>query len=315
LNEQSLVVEVASNDGYLLQFYQQAGIAVLGIEPAQNIAKVAQEKKGIFTISEFFGIELAEQLIAQGRKADIIHAHNVLAHVPDLNGFVEGLHLLLKADGLILVEVPYVKEMIDHVEFDTIYHEHLCYFSLTALDKLFTRHSLLIEQVERIAIHGGTLRLYIGQATSVVKRDQSVLALLAEEAQVGMDRFDFYQTFANRVQQLKLDLLQLLTQLKQEGKHIAAYGAAAKGSTLLNYFEIGQEMLDFVVDRSTYKQGYYMPGVQLPIYSPEKLLEVKPDYVLILTWNFTREIIAQQTAYQEIGGHFIIPIPELKVIP
>lgn len=313
LNEQSLVVEVASNDGYLLQFYQQSGIPVLGIEPAVNIARVAQEEKGIPTLSEFFGVELAEQLVGQGRKADIIHAHNVLAHVPDLNGFVEGLHLFLKEDGLVLVEAPYVKDMIDHAEFDTIYHEHLCYFSLTALDKLFERHGLIIEQVERVAIHGGTLRLYIGQAT-VVERGPSVLTLLAEEAQWGVSQFNFYQTFASRVNQLKLELLQLLTRLKQEGKHIAAYGAAAKGSTLLNYFGIGSEMLDFVVDRSTYKQGHFMPGVQLPIYGPEKLLEAKPDFVLVLAWNFAEEIIAQQAEYQKAGGHFIVPIPELKVI-
>lgn len=312
LNNQSLVVEVASNDGYLLQFYKQANIPVLGIEPAINIAQVA-EQKGIPTISEFFDVALVKQLIEQGRKADIIHAHNVLAHVTDLNGFVEGLHLLLKEDGLVLIEVPYVKDMIDHVEFDTIYHEHLCYFSLTALDKLFTRHGLLIERAEKVAIHGGTLRLYIGQATAV-KRGPSVLTLLEEETQAGIGRFEFYQTFATRVNQLKQELLQLLTQLKREGKHIAAYGAAAKGSTLLNYFGIGQEMLDFVVDRSTYKQGHFMPGVKLPIYGPKKLLEAKPEYVLILAWNFATEIIAQQTAYQKLGGQFIVPIPELKVV-
>lgn len=313
LNEDSLVVEVASNDGYLLQFYQQAGIPVLGIEPAVNVAQVAQEKRGIPTLTEFFGVGLAEQLIAQGRRADVIHGHNVLAHVPDLNGFVEGLHLLLKQTGQIVIEAPYVKDMIDHVEFDTIYHEHLCYFSLTALDKLFERHGLIIEQVERVAIHGGTLRLYIGQATEV-QRGASVLALLKEEADWGVSNFSFYETFANRVNGLKLGLLKLLGQLKQEGKNIAAYGAAAKGSTLLNFFGIGRELLDFVADRSTYKQGHYMPGVHLPIYPPEKLVEAKPDYVLLLAWNFADEIIKQQAEYRQAGGHFIVPIPELKII-
>lgn len=313
LNEQSLVVEVASNDGYLLQFYKQAGIPVLGIEPALNIAKIAQEQKGIPTISEFFGTELAEQLVQQGRQADVIHGHNVLAHVPDLNGFVKGLQLLLKPNGTVLIEAPYVKDMIDHAEFDTIYHEHLCYFSLTALDSLFERHGLIIKQVERVAIHGGTLRIYAGQ-TGIAERGPSVLDLLQEEANWGVASFEFYESFANRVNALKDGLLQLLSQLKQENKRIAAYGAAAKGSTLLNYFGIAGETLDFVVDRSTYKQGHYMPGVHLPIYGPEKLLEAMPDYVLLLAWNFANEIIAQQHEYQQRGGHFIVPIPKLRVV-
>lgn len=313
LGKDSLVMEIASNDGYLLQFYKQAGIEVLGIEPALNIAKVAREERGIPTLSEFFGEELAAQLLAEGKRADIIHANNVMAHVPDLNGVVEGLHQVLKDDGVVVIETPYVKDMIDHAEFDTIYHEHLYYYSLTALDRLFTRHGLVIQDVERLAIHGGTLRIYAAQA-GYAERGPEVQKLLTEEAEWGVADFGFYQDFARKVSDLKEALREMLGELKKQGKQIAAYGAAAKGSTLLNYFEIGQETLDFVVDRSTYKQGRYMPGVHLPIYAPEKLLEEMPDYVLLLTWNFAQEIIAQQAEYRARGGKFIVPIPELKIL-
>jgi SAM-dependent methyltransferase len=311
LDSNSLVVEVASNDGYLLQYYKQAGISVLGIEPAANVAKVAQEQREIPTLCEFFGEKLARRLRKQGKRADVIHAHNVLAHVPDLNGFVRGIKLLLKDDGIAVIEVPYVKDMIDHCEFDTIYHEHLCYFSLTALDKLFRRHELVVQDVERLPIHGGSLRLFItphGEQRSMVR------SLLDEEILWGVNRLDFYRDFADRVKDLKNSLRSLLHDLKESGNRLAAYGAAAKGSTLLNYFGIGRETFDFVVDRSTYKQGLYMPGVHLPIYHPDKLLEDKPDYVLLLTWNFAEEIMEQQAEYLRRGGHFIIPIPQVKVV-
>jgi len=312
LDSQSLVMEVASNDGYLLQFYKQAGIEVLGIDPALNVAKVAQER-GIPTLTEFFGESLAHQLLEEGKRADIIHANNVLAHVPDLNGFVEGLHLLLKEDGIAVIETPYVGEMIEHREFDTIYHEHLCYYSVTALDHLFGQHGLVIQEIEQLTIHGGTLRLFVGQA-SAAQRGLSVQHLLNQEITKGITSFQFYQDFAEKVTNLKEELRSLLGNLKEQGKQIVAYGAAAKGSTLLNYFGIGLETLNFVVDRSTYKQGHFMPGVHLPIYSPAKLLEVRPDYVLLLTWNFADEIIEQQAEYRRDGGHFIVPIPELKVV-
>lgn len=318
LGANSLAVEIASNDGYLLQFYKQAGVPVLGIEPAVNIAKVAMEK-GIRTISEFFGEELARQIVAGGERADVIHANNVLAHVPDLNGFVEGIYLLLKDDGIACIEAPYVKDMIDHVEFDTIYHEHLCYFSLTALDRLFARHNLLIHDAERIAIHGGSLRIFTRRMQTdedarTVQRSPNAQKLLAEEAAWGVDKAEFYGTFGQRVSDLKASLVHLLHDLKAQGKTIAAYGASAKGSTLLNYFGIGSDVLDYVADRSTVKQGLYTAGTHLPIVAPEKLLETQPDYVLLLTWNFKDEILKQQAEYRSRGGKFIVPIPDVHIL-
>jgi SAM-dependent methyltransferase len=313
LDNKSLLVEVGSNDGYLLQYYHREGIPVLGIEPAVNIARVAQEERGIRTICEFFGDELARQLRERSERADVIHAHNVLGHVADLNGFVRGIQLLLKDDGFAVIEVPYVKDLIDHCEFDTIYHEHFCYFSLMALDRLFQRHALVIQDVERIPIHGGSLRLFVGKAASS-QRGGAVRTLLCDEAAGGVDRLEFYQGFAPQVENLKASLCSLLRRLKQEGKRLAAYGAAAKACTLLNYCGIGRQTLDFVVDRSTYKQGRYMPGVHLPIYPPGKLREAMPDYVLLLTWNFSDEILEQQVEYRRRGGQFIIPMPEVKVV-
>jgi len=311
LDERSLVVEVASNDGYLLQWYQKVGVPVLGIEPARNIAKVAEAEKGIRTISEFFGRELATQLVAAGEQADVIHANNVLAHVPDLNGVVAGFKILLKPGGVVVVEAPYLGELIEHTEFDTIYHEHLCYFSLTALNLLFQRHDLTIVDVERLPIHGGSVRIFARHSGSCAV-GENVLNMLATESQWVFSQ-PHYTKFEQRVEKLRSDLVSLLRQLKANDQRIAVYGASAKGSTLLNYFGIGAETLEYVVDRSTVKQGRYTPGTQLKIHDPEILLKDRPDYCLLLTWNFAEEILAQQKAYRDQGGKFIIPIPQLRV--
>ena len=311
LGPDSLAVEIASNDGYLLQWYHKAGIPVLGIEPAQNIARVAESERGVRTISEFFGKDLAVQLAQSGQLADVIHANNVLAHVADLNGVVAGFAAMLKPKGVVVVEAPYLKDLLDHVEFDTIYHEHLCYFSLTALKRLFLRHKLNIVDVERLSIHGGSLRIFAVHAGSAPIQS-SVEQLLREESSWVRDA-DGYRSFGERVESLRHQLVGLLKSLKADGKRIAVYGASAKGSTLLNYFGIGSELLEYVVDRSTVKQGRYTPGTKLRICDPSKLVEDQPDYCLLLTWNFAEEVLAQQAQYRQQGGKFIVPIPHVRV--
>jgi hypothetical protein len=313
LGARSLAVEIASNDGYLLQYYKQAGVPVMGIEPARNVAKVAEER-GIPTLSEFFGLQLATELAADRKRADVLHANNVLAHVADLNGFVAGIHAILAAEGVAAIEFPYLGDMIDRCEFDTIYHEHLCYFSLGAIKHLFERHGLKLLDVERLAIHGGSLLLQAGRRESARQPAASIAALLDEENRRGMGTIGFYRDFAGRVLRLKDKLRALLAQLKGEGKRIAAYGAAAKGSTLLNTFGIGVETLEFVADRSTYKQGRLMPGVRIPIVAPAALADSMPDYTLLLTWNFAEEILRQQDEYRRRGGKFIVPVPDVAVV-
>ena len=311
LGPESLAMEVASNDGYLLQFYLQRSIPVLGIEPAENIAAVARAK-GIDTISEFFGSAIADSLASTGRRADVLHANNVLAHVPDVPGFVDGVRRVLAPDGLAVVEVPYVKELLDRLEFDTIYHEHLSYFSLTALDRLWQAGGLRITDVEHLPIHGGSLRLFIEHPGA--SPSEAVDRLLAEEQQWGVEGDDAYLDFAQRVDCLCRDLVTRLRQLQSEGHRIAAYGAAAKGSTLLNVCGIDSSLIQFVADRSPHKQGHFMPGAGIPIVAPERLLADQPDYVLLLTWNFADEILEQQAEYRRRGGRFIVPIPAIRIV-
>lgn len=312
LNGLSLVVEVASNDGYLLQNFVKAKVPCLGIEPAANIAKIAREK-GIETLVEFFGKKIASDLAAQNRQADLILGNNVFAHAPDTNDFVAGLKTLLKPKGRIALEFPYGADFIEHTEFDTIYHEHVFYFTLTALKPLFERHGLTIFRVQRLPIHGGSLRLFAGH-TGAHAVEKSATDLLAEETRKGVNALAYYEGFANQVLNLKDSLVALLAKLKKENKSIAAYGASAKGSTLLNYYGVGAATLDFVADRSTYKQGRLTPGTHIPIVPPEELLKRKPDYTLLLTWNFADEILAQQKVYRDAGGKFIVPIPKVKVV-
>jgi hypothetical protein len=308
----SLVMEVASNDGYLLSAYARHGVPVLGIEPARNIAKVAVEK-GIPTVCDFFGVEVATRLHQEGRLADVVHANNVLAHVPDLAGVATGFRLVLKPTGVGMIEVPYVKEMLDRVEFDTIYHEHLCYFSATAIAELMRRSGLELVHVEHLAIHGGSIRCHIAHAGARAVSAETQ-ALLAEEAAWGVREPAAYLTFARRVEEVTAALVRTVRDLKAQGKRVAAYGAAAKGSTFLNYAGLGRDDIAFVVDRSPHKQGRFMPGVHIPIYAPERLLQERPDYVVLLTWNFADEILRQQAEFRAGGGRFIIPLPDVRIV-
>ena len=310
LNANSLVIELASNDGYLLKNFVEHGIPVLGIDPAEGPVKAAQ-KIGVNSICAFFGEKLARELAAGGKAADVIIGNNVLAHVADLHGFVEGIRTLLKDDGVAVIEMPYVKDLVDHCEFDTIYHEHLCYFSVTALDRLFRMHSMYLNNVKRLSIHGGSLRIYVEKKENV---SAAVRDMLKTEMAEKVNKIDYYRDFAAKVEGIRKELRRLLLELKQQGAHIAAYGAAAKGSTLINYSGIGTEFLDFVVDRNTHKQGLYMPGKHIPVLPPETLLERMPAYVLVLAWNFADEILQQQKEYQQRGGRFIIPVPNPRVI-
>jgi 2-polyprenyl-3-methyl-5-hydroxy-6-metoxy-1,4-benzoquinol methylase len=314
LDGHSLVVEVASNDGYLLQYFKERGLGVLGVEPAANVAKAAQDK-GIATEVAFFGAETARRLAAAGKSADLMAANNVLAHVPDLHDFVAGFKLLLKPTGTATFEFPHLLRLIEERQFDTIYHEHFSYFSFLVVDKIFAQHGLRVYDVETLPTHGGSLRLFVCRADAPFASTSEVDELIAKERAAGLDRIDTYASFAGAVIDIKCQLLDFLIEARKKGKSVVGYGAPAKGNTLLNYCGVGPELLSYTVDVSPHKQGRYLPGVQVPIYAPEHILQTKPHYVLILPWNIKEEITDKMAAIREWGGRFVTAIPKLTVLP
>ena len=313
LGQDSLVVELASNDGYLLQHFQPLGVPTLGIEPAANVAQAAIAK-GVPTRVDFFGVGLARELINEGKQADLIIGNNVLAQVPDLNDFVAGIALLLKPQGVVTLEFPHIERLIDENQFDTIYHEHFSYFSLTTIDVMATRHGLKVFDVEELPTHGGSLRVFLARTDSGHRPTPAVAGLLEREAAGGLRQMTTYTSFADRAHGAKRDLLSFLISAKNEGKTICGYGAPGKGNTLLNYCAIGTDFLDFTVDRNPYKHGRFTPGMHIPIKSVEAIEEAKPDYILILPWNLKDEIVKQMSHVAAWGAKFVVPIPLVKVI-
>lgn len=314
LDGRSRVVELASNDGYLLQYFVESGIPVLGIEPARNVARVAEEK-GVHTLVEFFGRNLADQLHEEGKSADLLVGNNVLAQVPDVNDFVSGMKILLKSDGVITMEFPHLMCLIEENQFDTIYHEHFSYFSLFAVEKIFAGHGIVLYDVEELPTHGGSLRIYGRHAEDPGKPvSDRYRELKNREIEAGVNRIEYYRCFGEKVIETKFKLLDFLISAKRRGKTIVGYGAPGKGNTLLNYCGIRGDFIDFTVDRNPYKQGKFLPGTHIPIFAPEKIDETRPDYILILPWNFKDEIMSQMAHIREWGGKFLIPIPQVKVI-
>jgi 2-polyprenyl-3-methyl-5-hydroxy-6-metoxy-1,4-benzoquinol methylase len=313
LAKESHVVEVASNDGYLLQNFVRKGIPVLGIEPAGNVARAAVEK-GVPTLVRFFGAELAEELAREGRSADLIIGNNVLAQVPDLNDFVEGLKILLKPDGVLTLEFPHLLRLIELNEFDTIYHEHFSYFSLLCAQKILQAHEMRIFDVEELKSHGGSLRLFACRASSALhSTSPNVQRILDDEIKAGLNTVEGYEGFSRQVLQTKMELVEFLIEAKRRGMTVAGYGAPGKSATLLHYCGIGKDMIEYTVDRSPFKQGRHLPGSRIPIYSPDRIVETKPDYVLILPWNLKDEIEQQLSYIREWGGRFVVPIPRLAI--
>jgi hypothetical protein len=313
LGTDSLVVELASNDGYLLQHFLPMGVPVLGIEPAANVARAAIEK-GVPTRVAFFGTKLARELEEQGRQADLIIGNNVLAQVPDINDFVRGMALLLKAEGVITLEFPHLERLMSENQFDTIYHEHFSYFSFLTIERMAARHNLRIIDVEELATHGGSLRVLFAHSSSSHRTSDRVSELLKREKRLGFQNMATYASFSGQVQRAKRELLSFLIAIKNEGKRICGYGAPGKGNTLLNYCGIGTDFLDFTVDRNPYKHGRFTPGMHIPILPVEAIDEARPDYILILPWNLRDEIVAQMHHIGKWGGKFIIPIPEVSVV-
>lgn len=313
LGTQSFVAEVASNDGYLLQYFVRQGVPVLGIEPAANVAKAADEK-GVPTLVRFFGAQLAKELAAEGRTADLVIGNNVLAQVPNLNDFVEGLKILLKPEGVLTLEFPHLLRLIELNEFDTIYHEHFSYFSLISTIKIMQAHGLRLFDVEELKSHGGSLRVYACRASSqahVVA--PNVQKVIADEVEANLDRIEGYETFSRQVKATKLELLDFLLTAAKQGKTVAGYGAPGKSATLLHYCGIGKDLIEYTVDRSLYKQGRHLPGTRIPIYHPDRIRETKPDYIIILPWNLKDEVMQQLQFIREWGGRFVVPIPRVAV--
>jgi SAM-dependent methyltransferase len=307
------VIEVASNDGYLLRWFAERGIPVLGIEPAGNVAAAA-EVAGIPTLVKFFGTATARELVKAGTRADLLVGNNVLAHVPDLNDFVAGLKLLLAPNGVLTMEFPHLVRLMAEDQFDTIYHEHYSYFSLSAVRRVFAAHDLSIFDVEELPTHGGSLRVFAGHMDEERRVEQRVIEILAGEAADGFSSLEIYRSFAERVRRVKRGFLRFLIQAKEEGRSIAGYGAPAKGNTLLNYCGVRTDFLDFTVDRSPHKQGRFLPGTRIPIHGPDRLRETRPDYVLILPWNLKEEIMEQMADVRSWGGRFVVAIPEVKIL-
>ena len=313
LGPESFVVEIASNDGYLLQHFLEKDVPILGIEPAINVAKVAVEK-GVPTLTEFFGRTLATEMAAEGKQADLIIGNNVLAQVPDLNDFVAGMKLLLKSAGVITLEFPHIEKLIAENQFDTIYHEHFSYFSLLTIEFMAARHGLMVFDVEELPTHGGSLRVYMSHQNGPWRRGPRVDALLEQERKAGLDSIETYTAFAEATRQTKRRLLSFLIELKKEHRSICAYGAPGKGNTLLNYCGIGPDFIDFAVDRNPYKHGRFTPGMHIPIKPVDALVQARPDYVLILPWNLKSEIVEQMSVIGDWGGKFVVPIPDVSVI-
>jgi 2-polyprenyl-3-methyl-5-hydroxy-6-metoxy-1,4-benzoquinol methylase len=314
IDRNSQVIEIASNDGYLLQYFQQQGVSVLGIEPAVNVAKVAKEKHGIESVTEFFGVGCAKKLLAKGGKPNLILGNNVLAHVPDINDFVAGMKLLLPPAGIITMEFPHLLRLMQENQFDTIYHEHFSYLSFLTVEKIFARHGLRLFDVESLPTHGGSIRIFACHESDPRESSPNVAAMRSLERSQRLEEITTYRAFDDQVKKTKRLFLEFLVKAKSAGKAIAAYGAAAKGNTLLNYCGIRGDFIDYVVDRSPHKQGKFLPGTHIPIYSPEKVAETRPDYLLILPWNIKDEVTSQMNEIRRWGGRFVVAIPKVQVL-